>query len=300
MKVKSIFKVSIALMIVGVIFTGVGYAMNGGLRLNDLGNLNNKEEKSIELINETKELKQFKNIDIDTEFNNIEIIPSNKYKIELKYDNSYGKINYKVNKETLVVTQKPRTKIKNHDLELLKNENRNNIKIYIPTNDKVNNLNIKCDASNIEIEGIDIDSLDILSNLGNILVRDCKIKNGEVVADAGNIELYNINALNIGAYSNLGNIVMNENDISDSLNIENDMGNIEVNGKIYGDIDLKNNLGNIELTINENKKLYNYKVDCDLGNGEVDGDNKVKAVNNNSKNNIKLDCSLGNIELNFK
>lgn len=301
MKSKTILKASIIAIIIGCVFTGVGYTINGGVSFEQINKKEHTRTKNIKMVNESKELETFKNIDMQVEINNIEIIPSDKYKIELRYGQDYGKIDYKIEKNTLIITQENRKRNFGYDLDFNEN-NKFYIKIYIPQNTEFDKIDIVSNVANIKLEELYINKLNLSCDVGNTEINKCKINESNLSTDTGNMELQGIEASKVEAYGNLGNITIHDSNVSDSLKADNDLGNIEVSGKIYGEIYIGADLGSIELYIDEEKSKYNYSVNCDLGGVEIDGKRQSKdlEVDNNSKNNINLDCNSGNIELNFK
>lgn len=301
MKSKTILKASLIAIVIGCVFTGVGYAINGEISFDKTNKKEHTRTKNIKMVNESKELEAFENIDMQVEINNVEIIPSDKYKIELRYNEDYGKINYKIEKNTLTINQENRKRNFGYDLGFNEN-NKFYMKIYVPKNVEFDKVDIVSNVANIKLEELYINKLNLSCDVGNTEINKCKINESNLSTDTGTMELKEIEASKIEAYGNLGNISIHDSTILDSLKADNDLGNIEVSGKIYGEIYIGTDLGNIELDINEDKSKYNYSVNCDLGGVEIDGkiQSKDLEVDNNSKNNINLGCNSGNIELNFK
>lgn len=260
MKLKNIVKITLIAMVIGLILTIAGCSINKGFSFDSTVDTNIINISSIE--SENEKLDKFVNIDIESEVSNIKIIPSDEYKIELKYIKDESIVNYEVKDNTLKIKQENLKKV-NNNMDLLKDEY-NLIKIYVPKGFVMENINIVSNVGNISLDEIN----------SNILSASC---------DVGNIEIKDTN-------------------INKKLNISNDVGNIEVSGKIYGESNIKNNIGNIDIEVDEYKNLYNYKIKNELGILELDGKNYKKEVNadNKSENNLIINCETGRIELNFK
>ncbi|MGL5752095.1 MAG: DUF4097 family beta strand repeat-containing protein [Paraclostridium sp.] len=299
MKLKSIVKASVLAIAIGFIFTGIGYAINGSLSLNNvLVYTNNNQD--IKYLSKEEELEPFNNIDIKVDVNDIKIIPSDKYKIEFRYDEKNDKVEYKVEDEILVLKQEA---INKNDYSInLKKEDRKYINIYVPTDIILEDITITSDVANVNLNNIASKYLDITCNVGNIKAKDCYIKDVKLKSDTGNIDINKLNSNYIEAYSNIGNIVMKDSINIGKLKMSSDIGNIEVDGKIYGESNISANVGNVEVNIDEDKKMYNYNIKNDLGSFKVDGKKYKKElkVDNKSENNINIQCDTGKIELNFR
>jgi DUF4097 and DUF4098 domain-containing protein YvlB len=301
MKLKTIVKVSLVTIVVGFVFTGVGYAINGSFSFNNIGSYKLSNFKNTRMISESKELDSFENININADFNDIKIIPSDRYKLEFKYRESEGKVNYKVDKNTLTVEQDHIKRINGYDLNL-NEEDRSSIRIYIPKDIKLDNLEVISSVSNVDFRDMDINYLNLSCDVGNIEIKNCKVNKATLLTYTGNIEVHNIEASKVKSYNDVGNIIISNSTIKECLEASNALGNIEIDGKLYGNVDIDADLGNVELYIDGKKELYNYKVSCDLGILKIDDKNQSKEleINNKSKNNIKVKCDAGNVELDFK
>lgn len=262
MNLKNIVKITLIAIVVGIILTVVGCSINGGFTV-----YKDMETSTIfdnsKVVSKSEKLEEFNNIEIDVEVNSVEIIPSDKYFIEVKYIEGESYVNYEVKDNTLKIKQEITSKHKNYDINVLKEKN-NSINLYVPKDSIMESIKIDSNVANIYLDEI----------VANKLSASC---------DVGNIEIQ-------------------DSIINKELDLSNDVGNIDVEGKIYGVCNVKNNIGNIELDLNENKSLYNYVVKNSLGIIELDGENYKKDINvdNNTENNINLKCETGRIGLSFK
>ena len=103
MKLKNIVKITLIAMVIGLILTIVGCSINKGFSFNNIVDTNVINISSIE--SENEKLDKFGNIDIEAEVSNIKIIPSDEYKIELKYIKDESIVNYEVKDNTLKIKQ---------------------------------------------------------------------------------------------------------------------------------------------------------------------------------------------------
>lgn len=289
MKIKTIVKIFIVTILIGVSLTGVGYAINESFYTNNLDS---------KVVFKNERLEKFNSIDIDIDINDVRIIPSDNYEIELSYKENEGNIQYRVDNNTLIIKEKN-----------IKNKNTNNnvnhenyINIYIPKNINLDNIKIVSDVANLSFNKVSSKQLDITCDVGNIKSSDCNIESLKIETDTGNIKINNLKSRVVETSSNLGNIVIKDSTIKERFEANNELGNIMVNGKLYGKSTITTELGNIEVSISENDDLYNCNIKNELGVFILDGQkhNKYLNINNNCKNDINIECGTGKIELNFK
>lgn len=276
MKSNMFVKILIGIILILFLIAGIGYvAKEKGLFEMKHADQENTS-KDTKIISESKEFDAFENINIKASVNNIEIVSSNKYKVELKYDETYGKIDYKVENNTLKIDQNPYKK----NMNIIVN---NYIKIYLPKDVKVKNLNISLEVGNINLENLDINKSTFKSEVGNMEIKQCLVNEVDASLDKGNIDI-------------------NESTINKNLELKSDVGNSNLNGKFLGYINISKNVGDIKLNIDENENLYNYKGSTNTGDFIINGKERGKVLNvyNSAQNNIELECSTGDINLDFK
>lgn len=301
MKIKKITKLACIIILIGLLFIGLGYMINQSFSFESSNKLNITKTNEYKIVKDIKELEEFKSINIEVGITNIEIIPSEKYKIELQYKEDYGKINYKVKNNSLIINQESTIRNLNNKSNFNKDD-LNFIKIYIPSDKSFEKFSIISDIGNIDIRQMNLNNLDLSCNVGNIKVNNCEINDSKISNDTGNIEINKSKFKNLEANLNLGNINSKNINVKNLLNAKNDLGNIDISGKVYGDIEVNCDLGNIDIEIDEKEKNYNYRLICDLGKIDINGKRKNKDVSleNNSDNNLNIECDSGNIKLKFK
>lgn len=282
----------------------------------------NESYKEIDMINKTKDLKQFNKIEIDINMSDIQIIPSDKYKIEVKYRDDENEVIYEVVDSTLKVKQKRDENEFNMDINIPKKEYRGNIKIYIPKKNlineliinsfisdinlnkiKIKNVEMDCQVGNIEIYKTNIkEYLDIENEIGNIDLKYSEIYKNNLMIGSGDVTIIDCNVNDIYLYSDTGEVKLKDTIVNEKLNLICNLGNIDISGEIYGNTKIISENGNVNLNIFKNKEDYNYNITCNLGNLDFDGEkyNKGVLIDNNKKANIDIECNIGSVSLDFK
>lgn len=133
----------------------------------------------------------------------------------------------------------------------------------------IDNLEVKLDAGNIEIEGINFQSLNLSANAGNIEVRNCTAKKSKLTADAGNIEIWNSSIESVEASASMGNLEMHKCEFTDGT-IEADLGEIDVEAE-FESIKAHCSLGEIKIDTMSGIEGKKFDVSADLGTIKIDG-----------------------------
>lgn len=301
MKIKTIVKVCVLAIGVGFIFTGMGYAFNKNVFIENKKIIDSDNSTSEEYLVDSKQIEEFKNINIETDLNSIEIIPSDQYKLDLKYKKDYINIKYKIENETLSIKEE-KIKSDTYNLEYYKKNKDSSIRIYIPKGSKLNNLSSSSNISNIHLNELNVDNMDLSCDTGNIDIDKCKVEKLNIITATGSINVNELDSLDSKFKSNMGNINILNSSIKENLELSNNLGHTKFKGKILGNINVSNNLGNIELDIDKNEVEYNYNLKTDSGNIIINDEAKSRKFtkDNKSEFNMNLKCNSGNINLKLK
>lgn len=300
MKIKTIVKLSTLAIVIGFVFTGMGYAFDENVFIENNNSSDCYDSTSEEYLIDSKKLHAFKNINVETDLNSIEIIPSDQYKLDLKYKKDYINIKYKIENGTLNIKE---AKIKNdtYNLEYYKKNRDSSLKIYIPKGIKLDNLSISSNISNLCLNKLDVYNIDLSCDTGNINVNNCKVEQLDMATATGSINVDGLDSLNAKFKSNMGNINILNSSVKENLELSNNIGYTKFKGEILGNINVSNNLGNIELDIGKNEDEYNYNLKNDSGNIIINDEVKSRKFikNNKSKFDMNLKCNSGDINLKF-
>ena len=152
--------------------------------------------------------------------------------------------------------------------------------IRLGTDVKINNLEMKINAGDVKMNGLNADYFYGEFDAGNIEIGNCTFRKVEIDADAGNIEI----------------------DDSDMkiLKINTDAGNIQINDTVLEDVEINTDFGNVE--IDGIDDLDSYDIECHVdagivrvGSGTIG--NKYRSEGSGTGS-IKIEVDAGNIELN--
>lgn len=163
------------------------------------------------------------------------------------------------------------------------------IVVEVPKQMALENIYIDTDLGEVSLLDLEqpMQVLEINSDLGNILVEDCKV-NGNCTLTAA-----------------MGNIVI-DNSCFKKIDMSAGMGNIEFSGTVEGDITAQADMGNIEVELDGKEEDYNIELGADMGEVKYKGQKQsgmggsFTYYQENAIGDIVLKCDMGNVELEFE
>lgn len=321
-EMKKLSRISLILIGIGLILAITGFFMGGKLGI-VRDNSKFKVFDSKETVIKNEELSSFKSIDIASNFNNIDIIKSDRYAIEIQYEGDNSEVNYTIKDEKLVIEEsKLKYKGINIDFRIGDSQIPRYIKVYVPSGVDLDSIDVKsdntnitmndisasdillhCKYGNINAENINTDTVNVEMNNGNINIKKLNSNNNAVLKNLyGNIEIsdskfnklsndVNNGSLNIGNTS-IDNVIINNKYgnikshslITNGLQIKSDNSKIDLDGEFKGNTNIKSDYGDVKIKTSIPQELYNYSVSCEYGNIKI---GKEKFENNIKINNNK-------------
>lgn len=308
--VKTIIIIAAAMIGLGLILAGIGYLAggnqsinfgNGFIRLGNQGGspFGGKVEKV------SDELDAFQNIDADLGFYDVDLIPSDKYRIECTYDSDYGKPSYKVENDTLIITEEKHNRISINVLgfDLSDMNDRNvGVKIYYPENAKLGKVKINCDASDLSFENLTVEEATFDIDFGELELQNIVAKNINVDMNSGDCKITNSVADQSDINLDFGELVT-KNFKTKSMDVKASSGDLELQGTFLGNTDIQCDFGEVTVNTDVPKDQYSYELDVDMGSVYIGGKNASAATSvlgATSSNMLKIQASMGDIRVNFK
>lgn len=286
---KNFLIVCAVLVAVGIVLTGIGYAL-GGVADVSLGKWNfisldvHNEKIDTYIVKEDKIFESFPEIQVETDLYDIEFLPSTEYKVEYSYIEDVMKPKISLEDGTLYI------KAKNNDEKINKSFfsflNKNNqdltLKVYYPAGVALSTVKIDNAVGDVSINDFECDML-----IADLDLGDINLKNADVGITKVDLALGDFSA---------------ENFESGFLRAKVNKGDIEVNGKLEGTTDIECDMGDVDLETSLSQKEYNYSLNVNLGNVTVNGTTiEFGSVSNyvEAENDITVNCELGAIDIDF-
>lgn len=80
------------------------------------------------------------------------------------------------------------------------------------------------------------------------------------------------------------------------------IGDLRITGEIIGNNTIKNDIGDVNISVDGKEEDYNYQVDCEIGTVNINN-NRYSGVSSQTKNNtgaensFNVECGIGKVSL---
>lgn len=228
--------------------------------------------------NDSKKLKDGKEIEITKKITNIEIELASTNLIIERDKNLYAatnndKISYRIHNNTLIITEK--------NNKLFNNEPDTDLVIYIPNDHILNELSVESGAGRVEIFDVTINDLEL--DLG-----------------AGTVDLDFIDVIHEATIDGGAGKLSISNSILNNLELDMGVGSLELESKLTGQNEISCGVGTATINLTGNESDYKVNIDKGLGATNVAG-NAVKdgETIGTGKNIIEIEGGIGSITVDF-
>lgn len=158
----------------------------------------------------------------------------------------------------------------------------NVITIYVPEEVVLKDIELVCNAGDIDIDGI--------SGAEKLAVT----------ADAGDIDVSGGKFGTISVTVSAGDVTMEDISVSQSLNADMAVGDLDVSGNIAADVYVKSNVGDIDITTKVSSSEYKYDITVNVGDievfgHEIEGFDGELTGNPDGKYTMHLESDMGDI-----
>lgn len=257
---------------------GISYMVNSN-------SLDKKDAK--EFILEKKAIASLSKIDIDTRLADIELIPSDKYCVEIYYLYWNDKPDYYVKDGILHFDD---NKAFPHSYSLNFNPH-NYIKVYLPENAKLKEVELNNSSGDITADGFTSDLLKLNDSYGDLSMDNAAAYDATINLSSGTSSMKNISFGKLSYDNSYGdakfiNINGKENSLPDNQKFEKfhcemSSGDMTIKGLNSDSIKLNNSYGDVNCD-----KLSGSQLDANLSSGDFE-------ISNSDLKNINVDNSYG-------
>ncbi|MDQ0272130.1 DUF4097 family beta strand repeat-containing protein [Cytobacillus purgationiresistens] len=315
---KPITIIAIGLVVIGILLAAIGSFAGAKFSIintdNGLKAISKDDRK-----NEEISLKEFKNVKVDLYDADIEIIPSNEFK--LKIERLEGtKITHAVENDTLIIKDDEHDSGLKFAMNFAVNIQNTSIKIYIPKDAKFLDVSIISKFGDIQLDGMATNKLNIHSNDGDVTINDIqsnelavengygditgtKVKTNELTIEMndGDAVLSSIDAAKTVLKNQYGDISLHDF-TSQEGKLESTDGDIEIDGELLGQTIIDSSFGDIYLALSNKESELSYNIQADFGDISVNGSpvesKAVKSANTGHK--LDITSNDGDVEVTFK
>jgi len=314
---KGIAIAAAAMVMVGILLTAIGFMTGGNQHIYldktgiHVGDREGGKNGGGELVGFSQNIDSFRNIDVDLDIYEVDLVPGEKFAVQGDYLSKMGKPIIQVENDTLVI-KSSRNKVFNLNIDLpglIFDTNHPHIKIYYPENTKLKDVVIRCDASDLGITDLVAEKAEFDLDFGKLELTNITADNITVDMDSGDCTMKNMKAadkltitnnfgkttlegaemktLKVDADSgdvtlidttfDSGDLKLNfgkltaEGMTSNGLKAESDSGDVNLEGKLTGLIDVTCNMGKVTVNPGAPRDQFNLELNADMGSVSIEG-----------------------------
>ncbi len=161
----------------------------------------------------------------------------------------------------------------------------NVITLIIPAGTSMEEVDIEVGAGVMEIVSLKAKEIDALIGAGELRIDQTQAQDFSAEIGMGRFEAYNMDV--------------------EEASLTLSMGECIYEGAISGNLDIECDMGNMEIFLSGHEDDYNYEIECGAGNVEIGGESYAalaseRHINNGCHRDIEVECNMGNIEIQFK
>jgi len=156
-------------------------------------------------------------------------------------------------------------------------------------------INTHTKSFGISLSGINNDGREIILTVPKTCIEV------DIEANLGSVYLSGLHLKEANISLDIGSIDINDAVLGEATFIL-DVGDLDYQGEINKTLEAKAACGEINITLDDKKEHYAYKLKTDLGSIEIDGDHMHSKyeVNTHSTPLIEAKANLGSIEIDFE
>lgn len=237
---------------------------------------------------ENMNMDSFSSIYVDTDVAEIKIVESaetEKYGVKCQLAGSEEVTQCKVENNSLVISTSENVIQFSLNVFGLFSSTKNQIIIYVPRGEILENIDITSDVGEIKIDSI----------IGAISLK--------ISADVGDIEIKGGEYGTVDINANVGDIKASDMRVAFKLDVYSDVGDVELDGNFACNMNVETSVGDIEIETDLDASKYDYSISTSAGDVEAFG-NKNEGGNITVNNSItaeykmQIKTDIGDVEVN--
>ena len=220
-----------------------------------------------------EEVLPFTNLEVDLSVGDVTVMAPG------EYDLSFGgtraqEITYEVDGDTLRVTDSGAP-------ERYTSGDGAWVSIYLPDNVKLGTVHVSTAMGDVDIMDLAAGSLSVSSGLGDVYLSNVSAETAALNLSMGDLWAYTL-------------------DTADALTVENELGDVWMDGNFQGDTSVTMSMGSLDLGISLGMSDYSLDLEAALGDLYLDGSRQYGAVHReDGENQLTVDSAVGDVSIYF-
>lgn len=292
--VKITLIISVVLIIVGLIFSAIGFMCGASLSIYNEG-IGFYVDSAVLVRDDNLSLPKFDAVDIDVEISHVEILPGSTYGIETVFYGESRKITYSIENGVLKVRGGGK---RNIGISFGNFMNKfNTVKVYVPETE-LDKLNVKTSMGDVGITSLKVRELTCINNLGEVELEMVTAKNTDLQLKLGSLRVTDSRLGRASVDNDMGDFV-GINITTDSLACDMNMGKVDVSGKLGGATNVDADMGEVKLLLSGNETDYDFDLKTNMGAVYLNGDNKGGSFKsrNGAANSVNVESDMGAVKI---
>lgn len=153
--------------------------------------------------------------------------------------------------------------------------------IYVPQQTALAELEIHNSLGDVDLQGLSVEKLTVECSLGDLYLWDSVLGEGSLV-------------------NNMGVIYASGLTVTKRLDVDDDMGDVTLEGDLQGDIDVDANMGEVTLRLSQGEERYDYELETSMGEVYVNGENRHSSASRSGGSySLDVEDDMGDIWIDF-
>ncbi len=235
---QKIWKLSFLCVGLGAVLLFAGKMMGGsaGFYIDRSGVHSSGEVMEKSILRDEKRLEKFDGMEIEAEYADVEIIPSDHYGVEYCVEGNRNRLTCEVQDGKFVFRVQEEITIRvvnfSFDLEMFESDDDYFVKVYIPDDALLSYAEIKTEDGKIQIGKLRADSLTIKDEYGDVELKGFQGGDFKAVLEDGNLHAQDMKAKSIDIKDEYGDVYLYLENSADeySFDLETEYGRIRAPG----------------------------------------------------------------------
>lgn len=242
-------------------------------------------------------LEDFTELNIDVDLGDVTVQTGEEYSIALQWDDEIGALEYSNENGVLRIWSK------NDGISLMSNlggEHAAQVTVCIPESEQLRRVTVDTDLGKIDLSGLSAQELEVDAALGSVRLSDVNANTLTAGLDLGDLTVERTSVDEADLRLSLGSLTAKNLDVAKRLDVDADMGGVELSGSLRGETTVSASMGDVEVNTSLEEAEYSYELDVSMGSVRVNGAKCGDSTSRSGgRNTLDIRSDMGDVRVNF-